>query len=603
MLRGSRWQLLALLISLIVFAASVAFRIFDQAQPQITMTATSVVTESNTGATAIATEAATQFPATAVATQVAPVTTSFSEDDVATYREALIGAVNRLNPLLALNDTPEHDITSLIFEGLTQINEFGETVGLLAESWVVSRDGREYVFQLRQDILWQDGISFTADDVVYTISLLSDRDFPGLPELSAFWRTVEAQKLDAHLVRFRLAQPLSSFPSNLTVGILPEHVLRGTTALQLTTHPFNLRPIGTGPYQWEAWRSTDGNKINAVDLRPAPVYQQRPEAQGTFAIERVRFMLYDSFDEARNALQNNSVHGLAAPSMNARQQLANLPGVNIYTEVEPAVGIMIFNWDEGEETRFFQDRRVRRALQLGMNRRGPIERYLSNQALVADSPIVFTSWAYHPNLNWPLPDIERAQDLINNANIRFASDAETTPEPDAPPDDELAAPITTFSILVPDNPAITSIAQEIATQWSALNLEVTVEAQPAAHYHERVENADFAAAIVELQLSSDPDVYAYWHSDQYPEGRNYGGVADDRLSDLLERARRDPNGLNRVELYRQFQDAFIERAIAIPLYYPLYTYAVNERVEGVQLGFMATSAHRFRTIQSWRISD
>jgi peptide/nickel transport system substrate-binding protein len=44
----------------------------------------------------------------------------------------------------------------------------------LAESWKVSKDGREISFHLRSGILFSDGTRFTADDVAYTMQQLMD---------------------------------------------------------------------------------------------------------------------------------------------------------------------------------------------------------------------------------------------------------------------------------------------------------------------------------------------------------------------------------------------------------------------------------------------
>ena len=48
--------------------------------------------------------------------------------------------MQRLNPLL-ITTQAERDISSLIYDGLVKINEFGEPIPDLAQSWVVSRDG------------------------------------------------------------------------------------------------------------------------------------------------------------------------------------------------------------------------------------------------------------------------------------------------------------------------------------------------------------------------------------------------------------------------------------------------------------------------------
>ena len=178
------------------------------------------------------------------------------------------------------------------------------------------------------------------------------------------------------------------------------------------------------------------------------------------------------------------------------------------------------------------------------------------------------------------------------------------------PATEEAAPPTespylaSFSILTPDDPALVNLLKEVAVQWSQLNLNVTVDAAGAADYQQRLASGDFDMALVELSLgdSADPDVYDFWHQGQYPDGLNYGGMADTRISEMLEKARRDPSGINRSELYDEFQQTFVERAIAIPMYYPLFTYVTSAHVTGVQLGFVGSPADRFSTLRDWQIS-
>jgi peptide/nickel transport system substrate-binding protein len=500
--------------------------------------------------------------------------------------------VQRLNPLYASLNPVDADITSLIFEGLVRINDYGEPVPQLAESWVISNDGLEYVFTLRQDILWHDGTPFTADDVLYTTSLLHSPAFDGQAELGAFWRTIETEKLRSNIVRFRLTQPLSSFLVNLTIGILPEHALRGTTADRLASHPFNLSPIGTGAYQLEAFGSVDGVTLQQVDLRVAPNYRLRPEGRDGFAIERVRFMLYEQPEQAQRALRDGIVDAYAPRMTSERLNLLNIRGATTLTTIAPSVGVILFNWQEPEGVRFFVEQRVRLALQRGLNRANPVEANLANQAILADSPILVGTWGYKAG-NFPTPDLAQALSLIQNANLQTPSLNGESPS--------AASEIYAFTILTPDVPALVALAQEIATQWSQLKLRVTVEALPFADYQARLERGEFQTAIVELALSSDADVFAYWHVGQAPDGKNYGSVSDDRLSDLLERARRDPYGINRIQLYHRFQDLFIERAIALPLYYPLFSYTVSQRVSNVQLGFISTPSDRFRSLASWEI--
>lgn len=608
-MRGSRWQVAAFVVSALLFGIVLILRL-SQPTPPPTPTQPPLETP-NSESTSVATS---DVVATLAATEPVPVmVVNIPDDNVPTYREALVGQVQRLNPLLADLNPVDRDITSLIFEGLTRINEFGEPVGSLAKSWVVTSDGLEYVFVLRDDILWQDGVPFTADDVVYTMSLLSSPDFPGAKEVGAYWRTIETEKMGPHLVRFRLTQALASFASNLTIGILPEHALRGTTAAQLAAHRFNFTPIGTGPYQLEALRSLDGTTIHQVDLRVAPTYRQRPEGQTGYAISRIRFQLYPEFPAVINALQSGEVDGYANTRTGERETLRTIGGMRTFTGIAPRVAVLLMNWEEGDGNRFFQERRVRVALQEAISRAPALDRYLLNEVTIANSPILQTSSVYNPAVAFPVNNAQDAIALLLAANIRTAStptsNAEGTPQPT--PTRDPATPLYTFSILTWDNPGVTGVAQEIASQWTQLTnpetgtplLTINVESLPLDQYLARIDSGTFQAAIVELPLSADPDVYAYWHSGQSPDGRNYAAVADDRLSAVLEKARSETNSLNRKTLYERFQQEFMERAIAIPLYYPLYTYVVSGRVEGVQLAFMGSPVDRFRTLKDWTITQ
>jgi peptide/nickel transport system substrate-binding protein len=601
MLRGFRWQFLALIMAIAIFAISLTTRNTGETPaspsptPQIENTATPDLPTTTLTPENIAIET---LPAVAAENDVPEAA------GIVTYREALVGSINRLNPLLAGFNPPEEDITSLIFEGLTRINEYGEPEPALAESWVVSFDGLEYVVRLREDVLWQDGTPFTADDVVYTMSLLSSPDFPGPPRLGEFWHTVETEKLDQHLIRFRLAQRLGSFPEALRVGILPYHALRGTTAAQLATHPFNLTPIGTGPYQLEALRadSTDGERIKAVDLRVAPVYRNRPEGETGYALERLSFYLYDSFDEVQEALRASEVDGYAARDQSERIPLLELAGsYTAYTTFEPTVGMVIFNWVH-EDLPHFRQQRIRQALEIGLDRSSIIERHLGNVAVRADSPLPPLSWAYNGGLIWPSYNPAEARNLLDTVNI-------PTPEPLEEDDNGEAvaaegngpSALFSFTILTLDIPELVNVTREIATQWSQLNLDVNIEAVDLATYKRRLENAEFEAVLVEFSKegSADPDVYSFWHEGQYPEGQNYGGVNDRSISEMLERARVDSSGTNRAIHYKEFQQQFVSRAIAIPLYYPLYTYVISPRIQGVQLAFIGAPRDRFLNIRDW----
>lgn len=594
MLRGFRWQLLAFILAVMVFAVSLIMRPNDNDEPTVlSPTATDggvmalAVTETPAAPTLLVTSST---PSISESMNTSPAVTG-----VVTYREALIGQVQRLNPILSGLNPVDQDISSLIFEGLMQIDEYGEPQFALASNWVVSFDGLEYVFTLRSDALWQDGIPFTASDVLYTMSLLSSPDYPGPSMVGAFWRTVEVQKIGDYQVRFRLAQPYAAFLEALRIGILPSHALEGISASQIASHPFNLTPIGTGRYQLEGF-DYEASRIKAVNLRVAPVYRLRPEGQIGFAVDRLTFQIFDSFEQVVNALEIGEVDGFATQNREQRQMMLTLTqDFNPYTAVEPTVGMIIFNW-VNENTTVFNDTRFRQALQHGLGRASLVDRLLVGSAILANSPLPPNSWAYVSDLVFPDYDVELATQLLSRVNFpeqTVEEGVEATPVPY----------LYSFSILTPNDPALVGVAQEVALQWGQIGLDVRVETVDIITYRSRLESGEFDTALVELSMNggADPDVYTFWHQGQYPDGQNYGGANDRTISELLERGRQDVNGTNRSEFYHEFQREFIDRAVAIPLYYPLFTYLTRTTMQGVQLGFLGSPSDRFQTIQSWEI--
>jgi peptide/nickel transport system substrate-binding protein len=118
------------------------------------------------------------------------------------------------NPIVA-SETSTTDYTSRMFEGLTSANMFtGETEPMLAESWSVAEDGLTWTFKLRQDVQFNDGTPFTADDVVFTWNdLVYDLNRPAtakeprwpcsMRDLMTFdGKGVKVEKVDDFTVRF-----------------------------------------------------------------------------------------------------------------------------------------------------------------------------------------------------------------------------------------------------------------------------------------------------------------------------------------------------------------------------------------------------------------
>jgi peptide/nickel transport system substrate-binding protein len=159
-----------------------------------------------------------------------------------------------------------------------------------------------------------------------------------------------------------------------------------------------------------------------------------------------------------------------------------------------------------------------------------------------------------------------------------------------------------FTLAHPDTEEHTAIAELIQQNWADLGVEVEPLAVP---YEELIDDyldtRLYEAALVDISLSRtpDPDPYPFWHQTQAANGQNYSMWNDRQASEYLEQARIILQTDERGRLYRNFQVRFTNELPALPLYHPMYTYAVSEQVQGVRMGPLFDTSDRFATILSW----
>lgn len=507
-----------------------------------------------------------------------------------TYVEGIAGFPRYLNPLLSgynPADRADRDICSLVFSGLTRLNERGEVEADLARGWEVTLDGLSYTFYLRSNAYWHDGTPVTADDVLFTISLLQDADFPGPPDLgSAVWQTITVEKVDRRTVRFTLSEPFAPFLDYTTVGILPAHLLGGIRAADLPSAEFNLNPVGSGPFQLEEI-DIEAGTITAMVLKQFPrYYGARPY------LERIQFRFYPSYQTAFNAYEAGEVEGIARITIADLPRARAFPHLNLFSAQVAEYGIVLLNLGR-PDLPFFQEQEVRQALLHALDRQRIIDEVLAGQALVAHSPLIPGTWAYNDAILHYEYDPDRASALLGEARWVLPARSDGVRRKEG---QRLA-----FTLLTSSEPERTRVAQMLAEQWAAIGVTVTVEIASPLEVCEARENRDFEALLVHLALPGDPDPYPFWHETQVENGQNYAGLVHRRISEVIEQARVIINRERRRELYYEFQEIFAQEVPALLLYVPVYTYGVDERIHDVQIGPLLDPSDRFHTIFEWWI--
>lgn len=508
------------------------------------------------------------------------------------HSEALIGEIIRLNPILDFSNQPDRDIDRLIYHGLLHFDSRGIPVPDLAATWSISADATLYTFTLHEDAVWHDGEPVTSDDIVYTYSKLQDDNYPGPEDIHELWNQVNIIRLDDRRVQFQLPEPFAPFLDYLSVGLLPDHLLRGVSAGDLIDHPFNLDPIGTGPFRLDQFILED-NQITGVSLVAFDeFYGQQP------FLERIEFILFENGQDALKAYNNGEVKGIGYLGDSILDEALSLPSMNVHSARLPRLGLIFLNL-QNPEKEFLSEKTIRRALAIAINRQWIIDHVFLGQAVQSIGPIMPGTWAFAEGLKaLPFDPDEAAQILESEGWELPAGASPGTPEYQRVKDEE----ILSLELVHLEDDTNTQIAELVKRYWEAIAIKVElVPVSSDSLLNDFLQPRDFQAVLTELDLGSypDPDPYPLWHDSQTETGQNYSGFSDRNTSIWLEQARTTPDRGRRSELYTSFQYRFQDQVPSILMYYPIYNYGIDAQLQGVSVGPLFNPSDRFNTVFDW----
>lgn len=169
-----------------------------------------------------------------------------------------IAELDTLNPILTNNKNVK-EISRLVFDSLITIKddyelEFGLATGIAKENNVT------YILTLRKDVKWQDGTSFTSQDVKFTIDTIKNNQC----SYSSNLQYVDGLEIiDESTVKIVLSQEVEFFEYHLTMPILSSNYYSGENVVSSDK---NNSPMGTGMFKF------DTNENGVLKLVPSVNY-------------------------------------------------------------------------------------------------------------------------------------------------------------------------------------------------------------------------------------------------------------------------------------------------------------------------------------------
>lgn len=309
-----------------------------------------------------------------------------------------------------------------VLQGLAHVNWTGNGVkALLAESWSTPDNGKTWLIKLRKGVKWHDGKPFTADDVVFSFNTYAD------PTVASIYATklvdvkgyqdfregkakdlAGVSKVDASTVKVELsgARPLWMELQQISITILPKHLLGGVKASELQQAPYWTQArVGTGPFKWTKYAPDQFIELARND----EYFLGKPKA------ERMIYRIFADIPSIMNALAAGEVDvmsyeggGVPVSDVERMQKVAHL---TVLPNVDAGLPTYL-QFNVGQS--FLKDARVRRAMIYAIDRDKIIATIRKGAGRVSNTMFPAT-WAHSPSLNPYKYDPAKAKQLLAEA--------------------------------------------------------------------------------------------------------------------------------------------------------------------------------------------
>ncbi|WP_291618021.1 ABC transporter substrate-binding protein [Colwellia sp.] len=328
------------------------------------------------------------------------------------------GSPETFNPQLSTSGTTTDAIAKQLYNSLIVYKGQNNILGpSLAKDWHVTRDGKKITFYLRQDVRFHQTSYFTptrlfnADDVLFSFNRILDKShafhqvsggqYPFF-QSNEFSELVEkVEKINDFTVRFILTRNDSSFLANLATDYAS--ILSAEYGEKLfienTPHKIDIQPIGTGPFKLKDYRVGSLIRFYRHDL----YWQEKAK------IEQLVFDISPSKTSRLTKLLAKECDVSSYPI--AHEKIAERSDLLLESITSLNVGYFGFNTKKQP----FDNKLVRKAISLAINKQAIIDTVYHSQAARAKSILPKTSWAYDSNTPELGYDPVRAKSLLEVA--------------------------------------------------------------------------------------------------------------------------------------------------------------------------------------------
>lgn len=456
---------------------------------------------------------------------------------------------------LAPGEADAYYINKVLFvwEPLITQDDNASPMPALAESWEMSADGTQWVFNLRQGVRFHDGEPFNADAVVANFDRMSQggvrpsRFFPMNMELF-YPNLVSYERVDDYSFRLTFSQPL---PTLLYLMVDWGSAMFSPEGFNEDGN-FNGPVQGTGPF-----RLVENRLDEYILLERNEDYWGEPARARAIRIRNI-----PDPDTRFSALRAGEIHGVldinAIPGPLA-VQIQDIDGFALSTTKTTMVRFLVPNG-----TQFpFDDVRMRQAVSLALDRATIVDELLLGFAEPTTNILNYTTPFYR---QFPIDeDMERARELAREVlgDQRVSIDF----------------------MIRSDEVATRPIAELIAVWLAEIGVDANIQPLEINIMRDRMREADFGLAIFSQGLSnSEPaTIFRRFMLTTGDHNQNYSlGYQSDEVDSLMAQAATSSDLQEIREIYYRIQEISTQDLPVIPLFNDKNVIAYSTQLTGFE---------------------
>ena len=506
------------------------------------LAATMMLTACGGGSTAT-TAATTAADTTASETTTAEATKA--ADEVKITKDDIIVAYN--SDIVSMDPQNQSDVASgliirHIYNRLMSISDDGELGMDLVEEYQMV-DDTTYHFKIKEGVKFHDGSDLTTSDVKFTL----DRAKTMSSTISSASHIEDVIIDNDYEFTLKLTAPYPAILyvlGNMNFSIVSEE------AVTAAGDSYGENPIGSGPYKFVEW----------VPLDHWTVERNEDYIDGPAIASKITCKIIPEAGNRCIALETGEADIALRLSEIDLPNVENNDDLIAYAEIGASIEFMGLNC----ENEYFDDVRVRQAVNYAVNKQEIIDTILEGRGEIANTYVGKTIPSYNPDQEAYPFDVEKAKELMKEAGYENGFDVTLTVNGDVR----------------------TRTATLVQAQLAEIGINVDIETIEWGTYLDQLKTGELDMYILGWSNSIiDPDrsFCTLFPSDQCGyNGNNYTFFKNDEVDKLIAEAAVNTDHEARMKQYQDLQALLMEQAPWVPLFYQQQPAGTNAKLVGFE---------------------